>query len=443
MKKLLVLLLFILTNNLLFSQTIDKIEAIIGSEILLTSDIENQYNQILSQGIIQTNNIKCDILDELLYQNLLIHHAKIDSTIEINEDEVNQEVNKRITFFESQLGSLNKVEEYFKRSIDNMKEELSIVVTDQLYTQKKQNIIINNVNITPNEVKDYLNSLENDDIPLIPTQLELSQLVILPKLSSEKKKSIKEKLDGFRKRIYSGEDFKVLATLYSDDVVSANNGGELGFMSRGELLPEFERAAFRLKDNEISEVVETKFGFHLIQMIERRGEQINARHILIKPKFNSSSIKIASDKISIIKNEIDSGLISFDEAVVKYSEDNSKNNGGLIINPSTGSTDFTYDELDPSIKYIVQNMNIGEITSPSLTKSDDGSQAAYRLIRLNNLVEEHKANITNDFDVLKGYALSDKKQKYIDKWIVDNINDTYIQINENFSSCSCYNKWIK
>lgn len=443
MKKLLVLLLFILTNNLLFSQTIDKIEAIIGSEILLTSDIENQYNQILSQGIIQTNNIKCDILDELLYQNLLIHHAKIDSTIEINEDEVNQEVNKRITFFESQLGSLNKVEEYFKRSIDNMKEELSIVVTDQLYTQKKQNIIINNVNITPNEVKDYLNSLENDDIPLIPTQLELSQLVILPKLSSEKKKSIKEKLDGFRKRIYSGEDFKVLATLYSDDVVSANNGGELGFMSRGELLPEFERAAFKLKDNEISEVVETKFGFHLIQIIERRGEQINARHILIKPKFNSSSIKMASDKISLIKNEIDSGLISFDDAVIKYSEDNSKNNSGLIINPSSGSTDFTFDELDPSIKYIVQNMNVGEITSPSLTKSDDGSQAAYRLIRLNNLVEEHKANITNDFNVLKGYALSDKKQKYIDKWIVDNINDTYIQINENFSSCSCYNKWIK
>ena len=443
MKKLLALLLFILTNNLLFSQKIDKIEAIIGSEILLTSDIENQYNQILSQGIIQTNNIKCDILDELLYQNLLIHHAKIDSTIEINEDEVNQEVNKRITFFESQLGSLNKVEEYFKRSIDNMKEELSIVVTDQLYTQKKQNIIIKNVNITPNEVKDYLNSLANNDIPLIPTQLELAQLVILPKLSSEKKKSIKEKLDGFRKRIYSGEDFKVLATLYSDDVVSANNGGELGFMSRGELLPEFERAAFKLKDNEISEVVETKFGFHLIQIIERRGEQINARHILIKPKFNSSSIKMASDKISLIKNEIDSGLISFDDAVIKYSEDNSKNNSGLIINPSSGSTDFTFDELDPSIKYIVQNMNIGEITSPSLTKSDDGSQAAYRLIRLNNLVEEHKANITNDFNVLKEYALSDKKQKYIDKWIVDNINDTYIQINENFSSCSCYNKWIK
>ena len=443
MKKLLVLLLFILTNNLLFSQTIDKIEAIIGSEILLTSDIENQYNQFLSQGIIQTNNIKCDILDELLYQNLLIHHAKIDSTIEINEDEVNQEVNKRIIFFESQLGSLNKVEEYFKRSIDNMKEELSIVVTDQLYTQKKQNIIIGNVKITPNEVKDYLNSIENDDIPLIPTQLELSQLVILPKLSSEKKNSIKEKLDGFRSRIYSGEDFKVLATLYSDDVVSANNGGELGFMSRGELLPEFERAAFKLKDNEISEVVETKFGFHLIQMIERRGEQINARHILIKPKFNSSSIKIASDKISLIKNEIDSGLISFDDAVVKYSEDNSKNNGGLIINPSTGSTDFTFDELDPSIKYIVQNMNIGDITSPSLTKSDDGSQAAYRLIRLNNLIEEHNANVTNDFDVIKGFALSDKKQKYIDQWIIDNINDTYIQINENFSSCSCYNKWIK
>ena len=427
----------------MFSQTIDKIEAIIGSEILLMSDIENQYNQVLSQGVIQTNNIKCDILDELLYQNLLIHHAKIDSTIEISEDEIKSEVNKRISFFESQLGTLNKVEDYFKRSIDNMKDELSIVVKEQLYTQKKQNIIINNVKITPNEVKGYLSTLETDDIPLIPTQLELSQLVILPKLSLEKKNSIKDKLNSFRKRIYDGEDFKVLATLYSDDVVSANNGGELGFMSRGELLPEFERAAFKLQSDEISEVVETKFGFHIIQMIERRGEQINARHILIKPKFTSSSIKIANDEISQIKLKIDSGLISFNDAVVKYSEDNSKNNGGLIINPNSGSTNFTYDDLDPSIKYIVQNMKIGEITAPSLTKSNDGSQAAYRLIRLNNLIEEHKANVTNDFDVLKEFALVDKKQKQIDSWINDNINDTYIQINENFSSCPCYNKWIK
>jgi len=214
-------------------------------------------------------------------------------------------------------------------------------------------------------------------------------------------------------------------------------------MSRGELLPEFERAAFKLKDNEISEVVETKFGFHLIQMIERRGEQINARHILIKPKFSSSSIKIASDEISLIKLEIDSGLISFDDAVVKYSEDNSKNNGGLIINPNSGSTNFTYDDLDPSIKYIVQNLSIGEVTTPSLTKSNDGSQAAYRLIRLNNLILEHEANLANDFDVLKEYALVDKKQRFIDKWIIDNIDDTYIQINEDFSYCSCYNKWIK
>tara|TARA_Y100000385_G_scaffold13914_1_gene14193 strand:+ start:322 stop:1653 length:1332 start_codon:yes stop_codon:yes gene_type:complete len=443
MKNQLIIFLFILSNNLLFSQNIDRIDAIIGSEILLTSDIENQYNQVLSQGVIQTSNVKCDILDELLYQNLLIHHAKIDSTIEISEDEVSQEVNKRITFFESQLGSLNKVEDYFKRSVDNMKQELSIVVKDQLYTQKKQNIIISNVKITPNEVKDYLSSIEIDDIPLIPTQLELSQLVILPKLSFEKKKSIKDKLDDFRKRILSGEDFKVLATLYSDDVASANNGGELGFMSRGELLPEFERAAFKLQNNEISEVVETKFGFHLIQMIDRRGEQINARHILIKPKFTSSSIKLASDEISLIKLDIDSGLISFDDAVVRYSHDKSKNNGGLIINPNSGSTNFTYDDLDPSIKYIVQNMSIGEVTTPSLTKSNDGSQAAYRLIRLNNLIVEHKANISNDFDVLKEYALVDKKQRYIDKWIIDNINDTYIQINEDFSHCSCYNKWIK
>ena len=274
-----------------YSQSIDKIQAIIGSEILLTSDIENQYNQILSQGVIETENIRCDIIDELLYKNFLVHHAKIDSTIEINQDEIDSEINNRISYFEKQLGSLAKVESSFNRSIESMEEELLYIVKDQFYTQKKQSKIISDVKITPNEVKEFYNQLESEDIPLVPTKLELSQIVISPVLSEEKQQSIKNKLNNFRKRIYNGEDFKVLATLYSDDIVSANNGGELGFMKRGELVPEFERAAFKLKKDEISEVVESKFGFHIIQMIERRGEQINVRHILIKPKYSSLSLK--------------------------------------------------------------------------------------------------------------------------------------------------------
>lgn len=439
----------ILLNILLFisilshAQSIDKIQAIIGSEILLISDIENQYNQILSQGVIETEDMRCQIVDELLLQNFLIHHAKIDSTIEIVSDDIDAEINNRISYFENQLGSLEKVEAYFTRSIESMEDELRIIVRDQFYTQKKQSKIISDVKITPNEVKDFYRTLNSEEIPIVPTKLQMSQIVIEPALSEDKKNSIKEKLNGFRKRIYNGEDFKVLATLYSDDVVSANNGGELGFMQRGDLVPEFERAAFKLKKDEISEVVESKFGYHIIQMIERRGEQINVRHILIKPKFSSLSLQNARENINSIKSDLDSSLISFKDALQKYSDDESKNNGGLIINPKNGTTFFTFEELDPSIRYIVERMNIGDVSDPSLSKSQDGTQAAYRLVKLNNKIEEHKANIVDDFDLLKEYALSNKKQSVLEKWVSDNLANTYINISNDLSECACYNKWIK
>ena len=437
-----IIFLLSFSANFLFAQSIDKIQAIVGSEILLTSDIENQYNQILSQGVIETENIKCEIVDELLFQNFLVHHAKIDSTIEVSQQDIESEVSNRISFFESQLGSIIKVEEYFRRSIESMKDELSLIVKEQFYSQKKQSSIINDVKITPNEVKDFFSTINYDEIPLVPLKLELSQLVVLPILSNEKQQAIKDKLNGFRKRIYNGEDFKVLATLYSDDG-SANNGGELGFMKREDLVPEFARAAFKLQKGEISEVVESQFGFHIIQMIERRGEQINVRHILIKPKFSSLSLKNASDKINSIKMDIDSSIISFNEAIIKFSDDDSKNNGGLIINSKNGTTQFTVDELDPSIKYLIEKMEEGDISSPSLTKSNDGSQAAYRLIKLNKRIDEHKANIIDDFDLLKEFALANKKQNVLDNWLSDNIDNTFIEISEELSTCSCYNKWMK
>jgi len=433
--------IFLLFSFYMFSQSIDKIQAKIGSEILLISDIENQYNQVLSQGVVNTENLRCNIIDELLLQNFLVHHAKIDSTIEIVQDDIDAEINNRISFFEKQLGSLEKVESYFNRSISSMEDELMLIVKDQFYSQKKQSKIINDVKITPNEVKDFYNKLITDDIPTVPTKVELSQLVILPRISNEKEQIIKDKLNSFRKRIYDGEDFKVLATLYSDDPGSASSGGELGFMSRGDLVPEFERAAFKLKKDEISEVVQSKFGFHIIQMIERRGEQINVRHILLKPKFSSSSLKSASDKITSIKLEIDSNLLSFDEAIIKYSDDDSKNNGGLIINPQTGTTQFTYEELDPSIRYMVEKMSEGDISKPSLTKSQDGTQAAYRLLKIKSKKLEHKANVIDDFDLLKEYALANKKQTVLDNWVTDNLDATFISLSPELSKCPCYNKW--
>jgi len=436
------LLLTLLTPIICFSQSIDKIEAVIGSEMVLTSEIESQYLQYLSQGFTKSEDIKCDILDDLLFQNLLVHHAKLDSNIEVSNEDISKEVNKRVSYFEKQLGSIDKVEEYFKKELDLIKQELSAIVKNQLFAQKMQSSISNNIKVTPSEVKYYFSKLNFDEIPFVDEQIEIKQIVINPKISNQEKESIREKLDKFRKRVYDGEDFKVLAALYSDDPGTSNNGGDLGWMNRGELVPKFERAAFRLKDNEISEVIETEFGFHIIQMISRRGEQINVRHILLKPKISSLSLKNASDDINKIKSDLDSSIITFEDAIKKYSEDESKNNGGLLINPETGSSKFTFDQLNPSVKYIVKNMSVNDVSPPTLTKSNDNEQS-YRIIMINSKVPAHQANVIDDYMNIQEFAIRNKKEERVDKWINDKLNNTFVRLSNNLTNCDCYNKWTK
>ena len=305
-----------------------------------------------------------------------------------------------------------------------------------------QSSISNNIKVTPSEVKYYFSKLKFDEIPFVDEQIEIKQIVINPKISNQEKESIREKLDKFRKRVYDGEDFKVLAALYSDDPGTSNNGGDLGWMNRGELVPKFERAAFRLKDNEISEVIETEFGFHIIQMISRRGEQINVRHILLKPKISSLSLKNASDDINKIKSDLDRSIITFEDAIKKYSEDESKNNGGLLINPETGSSKFTFDQLNPSVKYIVKNMSVNDVSPPTLTKSNDNEQS-YRIIMINSKVPAHQANVIDDYMNIQEFAIRNKKEERVDKWINDKLNNTFVRLSNNLTNCDCYNKWMK
>ena len=437
-------LIIILINIpfLLSSQSIDKIEAIIGSEMVLTSEIESQYLQYLSQGYTKSDEVRCKIIDDLLFQNLLVHHAKLDSNIIVNNEDVSNELSKRISYFEQQLGSIEKVELYFKKSIDLIRQELTNIVKNQLYSQKMQSSITNSTKVTPAEVKFYFSKLKFDEIPFVEEQIELKQIVIKPKISDKQKDLIREKLNNFRNRVYNGEDFKVLAALYSDDPGTSNNGGELGFMNRGQLVSEFERAAFKLKDNEISEVIETKYGFHIIQMISRRGEEINVRHILLKPKVTSLSLKNAKDDISKIKLDLDSNLISFEDAIIKYSEDESKNNGGLLINPSTGSSKFTSEQLNPSVKYIVENMSINDISLPTLTNSENNEQS-YRIVMLYAKTAAHQANIIDDYTNIQEFAINNKKQEAINNWISDNLSNTFVKLSDEFYSCEFYNKWIK
>ena len=442
MKKIFLSLLFIFITFSSFSQLIDKVVAVIGDEIVLQSDIETQYLQYLSQGYTDKKEIKCQITEDILYQRLLVHQAKLDS-IDVTEDEVNKELERRLFSFISELGSQAALEEYFGKSIIDIKAEFYDVIYSQLLSQRMQSTITSSVRITPEEVKLFYKELEqNDELPLIPTKFQISQIVKIPEISSDEKSRIRKKLISFRQRINDGEDFKVLATLYSDDTESAKNGGELGFVNRGDLVPEFESAAFALKGNEISEVIETNFGYHIIQLIDRRGESINVRHILMKPKISSAALLEAKNQLEKVESLLNDGSLNFEDASKNHSDDISKNNGGLLINPQTGSSLFTPEQLNVNIRYVVERMDEGEVSSISQFVMSDGMKA-YRIIKIMKKIEEHKANLIDDFTQINDAALNSKKQNRISEWVDKKISNTYIRVSEDIDSCESLNKWKK
>ena len=442
MKNIFLFLFFLFFKFSSLSQTIDKIVAVIGDEIVLQSDIETQYIQYLSQGYTDKNAVKCQITEDILYQRLLVHQAKIDS-IDVSEDEVNKELERRLSAFISELGSKVALEEYFGKSINNIKSEFYDLIYNQMLSQRMQSNITSSVNITPKEVKSFYQELENaENLPIIPTKFQISQIVKIPEISPNEKSRIRKKLISFRDRINNGEDFKVLATLYSDDTESAKNGGELGFVNRGDLVPEFESAAFALKGNEISEVIETKFGYHIIQLIDRRGESINVRHILLKPKISSVSLLEAKNQLEKVESLINDGILNFEDASKNHSDDVSKNNGGLLINSQTGSSLFTIDQLSPNIRYLVEKMNEGDISSISQYVMSDGMKA-YRIIKINRKIDEHRANLVDDFSQINDLALNTKKQNKISEWIEHKISNTYIRLTEDIADCETLKKWKK
>jgi len=441
MNKIYYFLLLTLTSFSLSAQSIDKIEAVLGDEIILTSEIESQYLQYLSQGNIKSTEIRCQIVEDLLFQKLLVNQAKLDSLV-VSNDEVEDEVNKRLSYFETQLGSVQKVEDYFGKSKASIKLELGKVIKDQFMAQKMQTKLTSSLKVTPAEVKESYALLSDAEIPTMPTQVEVAQIVIKPEITDEQKDNIREKLNNFRDRVYNGEDFKMLATLYSDDPGSAIKGGELGFVNRGDLVPEFERAAFRLKEGEISKVVESQFGYHIVQLIERRGEQINVRHILIKTKVTATALHAAKLKMDSIAKEINEETITFDQAVSKYSDDENKSNGGLLLNPNTMSTSHTLEDMAPALRLVIEKLKETEVSSPAVIQMQDENKA-YRILRLNKRTEQHKANLVDDFAKIKEYSINAKKQETLEKWKSITIAKTYIKLSDELTKCELAKKWSK
>jgi len=421
---------------------IDGVAAIVGGNVILKSDIENQYIQYRVQGNIQgtATSVKCQILESLLFQKLLLHQAQIDSIV-VTDDQVENEMDRRMRYFLSQAGTPEKLEEHFGKSLLEIKNELRSVIKEQMQTEQAQQKITKDVAITPSEVKAFFRKMPKDSIPLINAEIELGVIVKQPRIGEEERQAAITKLKGFKERIAKGDDFSTLAVLYSEDPGSSKQGGELGLFKRGEMRPEFEAAAFKLKPGEVSDIVETEDGFHLIQSIERRGEYINVRHILLQPKVALPNLNRAKTVLDSVSQLIIKKQITFEQAVLQYSDDPNKNNGGLMINNVTGNTRFEMSQLDPKIFFVVDKLKVGDLSTPVL--STERGKQDYRVYYLKERTNPHKANLEEDYARIQQLALDKKKIQVIDEWISTRINATYVRITENYRNCPFERHWIK
>ena len=436
---------FLLINSNLFSQekVIDQVIAIVGKNMILQSDIETQYYQYRMQGSIEGSEttIKCRILENQLFEKLLLNQAEIDS-VEVTNEEVEQNMDRKFRYYIAQFGSQEKLEEFYKKSVIEIKEEMRELVRDQMLIENVQQDITSDTKITPSDVKSFFREIPSDSLPFINSEVEIGQLVKKPPISITEKLKVKEKLKILRDRIIKGESFSTLAILYSEDPGSAKKGGELGLTKRGELYPEFEAMAFNTKKGEISEIVETKAGFHIIKLISRKGEYINVRHILLRIKPSPYDMAKAQQTLDSIADLIHSDLITFDQGVQRFSDDPSKTNGGLLINPLSGTIKFKADQLDPKVFFVIDKLEVGDISNPVLYENEEGKQA-YRILYLKNRTKPHRANLIDDYNEIQNWALEDKKNQTIKKWISNKISKTYIRLNEEYRDCDFRNNWFK
>lgn len=429
----------IFTLPLLAQEMVEGVVAVIGDKAILKSEIEQQYLQLKASDVTNAN-LRCEVMEELMFQKLLSHQAEIDS-LEVTEDEINDAIDQRIDYFVSQIGSEKKLEDYFGKTISQIREEFQTIFKEQRLAQRMESKITSGVKVTPQEVLKFYNKIPEDSLPLFPEEIYLSQLVVYPKVDKSERERITKKLNGFKQRVQNGEDFAFLASLYSDDPGSAKVGGDLGFVNKGKLVPKFESVAFRLQEGELSDVVETKFGFHLIQMVKRRGQQFNIRHILIKPNISSNAVEKAKTKLDSIIQFMAKDTLSFEQLAIKYSEDESKNNGGVIVNPQTGSSSFVLEELEFSVSSTIDGLKENEYSKPTVFVSFDGRKGC-RIINVDRIIEEHQANLKEDYDRIQSVALQEMKAQALNEWKKDKLKETYIDIKKDFD-CVWNDNWKK
>lgn len=444
-----VMILFVFIANLGFAQQdsiyiLDKVIAIVGDEIVLKSELEEAKIQFREEGIRLDSDPDCFVLGSLLTEKIFLHQAKVD-TIEVNDGMIEGELNRRIAMFTQQIGSEKALEEYFGKSVREIKDDFREPMRNQMIMQEVQNTVTMDVNVTPSDVQEYFNLIPEDSLPLLNAMVEFAQIVVFPKYNPKEVEKVKKRLRGFIQEVREGEDFSTLAILYSDDPGSASKGGDLGMVPRGTMVGAFDEVAFQLSNGELSSVFQTEFGYHIMQMVERRGEQYHAKHILLKPKVTSDGMLEAKKKLVEVHKSLDlkSDTLDWYTAVLKYSQDKmSYNNEGLVVNLMSGTPRFELSQLDPQAYVAIENMEVGDIEGPILYQTREGKEG-YRLVKLIKKVDPHRANLADDYQILQESAMSKAKQVATLEWLKNKINDTYIEIDDMYSECKWDLNWNK
>ncbi len=449
--KILIFLISIFASQFVVSQNnvIDEIVWVVGDEAILKSEVEEYRKELLMQDQRIEGDPYCFIPEQLAIQKLFLDQAKLDS-IEVTDANVNRDLEYYINNYISSIGSVERLEEYFGKSLATIREDLREQIREQQIIQGVQQKHFGNIQLSPSEIRQYYNSLPQDSLPFIPTTLEVQIITVEPVIPLEEIDKVKSQLRGYTEQITSGKtEFSTLALLYSEDP-SAIKGGELGFMPRSGFVPEFANVAFALNDpSKVSNVVESEYGFHIIQLIERRGEMANFRHILMKPKVPQESLDTAIVRLDSIRSGIVSGKITFDDAAFYLSADkDTRNNKGIMVNNSQmssnrGTPRFSLNELNQDIAKIAGEMKAGEISEPFLMLNDKGRQVA-AMVKITDRNEGHRANINNDYQIIKQMAENARQQDMVDKWLQEKIDKTYVRIDPAWRNCEFkYDRWLR
>lgn len=447
MRSVLLLLVFCVGSFAVQAQTevIDQVLATVGGEIVLMSEVEEQYSLMASQQRPVDEETRCFILEQLLVNKMMVNQAKLDS-IEVSDVEVETQLDARIEQILGYMnGSIEQFEAYYGQTVDEVRDEFRQDLQAQLLQDRMRGDIMSNVRVTPSEVKAFFDQIPTDSLPYFNSEVELGEIVVVPQVSTEERERVRNLMLDLRKQIVdSTATFEDLAARYSEDG-TRNFGGDLGWSARGKFVQEFEAAAYKLELNEVSQPVETQFGFHLIQMLGRRGSQIRVRHILVRPEIKDADLEKSRKFLDSVRQLIQLDSISFSRAVKRFSDEDQEsfNNDGRMVNQATGNTFFEVGDLDPDIFFAIDTMEIEDLSAPFEYRVPGGGSINFRIVQLQSRTRPHTANLQQDYSKIRQAAIESKRSEYINNWVGETIGDTFIRLEVSPNVCPNLKEWVK